>query len=161
MPNLASVNRPDHMLSSLIFGVNARQLSSMLSDATDLKYQATIQNWFSDRQHGLVVTLDRIVGLFADDEEDHPTKAAVSHTAWALMSAYQQMSNFFPRGWATTSPDAGIRIEWAKVNRHVRLAISGEPERLSYIYFEENGVYGSEAVSARALATRLDWLLRA
>ena len=156
MPSLTVTKRVSHTLDPLLFGVDTGQ-SSQLSDI-NWRFAKAISDSLSIRQHGLVVTINRLLNsLELVDDDDRPDREAVEATAHLLLTTYSRMSNYFPQGWLTVSPDKSIRVEWWRAERHVRVAIPGK--RSGYVYFEERDAFGTEPSSSQALANRLDWLL--
>ena len=160
MANL-SVRRNGHILDPVLLGTYFDQ-TERPSQGVSLRFAAAVGEWLTVRQHGLVVTVNRLRGALNEalQDGDRPSMAAAEASANLLLTAYGRMSNFFPRGWVTVSPDGGLRVEWVKGgNRHVRLSVSGEVNNIhGYVYYEEGPIFRLEELSAEVLAARLDWL---
>ena len=115
---------------------------------------------FVQRQHGLAVCAQRVHELLLDtedeDPEDRPSLETVNRADDLLYKAYANMTEyFFPRGWVSPLPDGGIRIEWARKGRHVRLSLPNAAASPAYIYYEDDGVHFSTAPSPDVLADAL------
>src|SRR5438067_1272543 len=81
---------------------------------------------FTERQHGLVITRERILDtvLVADEGDDTATIETATRANRFLGLAYSHMPDrFFPIGWVSVTPNQDIRIEWKKGSRHVRLFV--------------------------------------
>jgi hypothetical protein len=68
----------------------------------------------------------------------------------------------FIRGWASLSPELGVRVEWSMQGRQLRLVVNESEEiKDGYIYRED--VDGSRAltggISSTELSSGLQWLL--
>jgi len=122
--------------------------------------------FLEDRQHGLPVLLLRLLTLEEEktDEQDLdaavPTPYARSRAVQLVHEAYSLMEGFFPLGWPSLDPQGGIRIEWTRLDRHVRLVLPAKSGGQNYIYHESSDDYGiDQNVSGTALSRWLDWLV--
>jgi len=129
---------------------------------------ALIERWqqIERRRHdGLVIVLARLDALREEDDDEmgdaSPTSAAFERTRDLVIRANEQMQNEFPRGTASTEHDGGIRIEWRRDNREVKLVAAAQPGSQEYLYHEEGNAHGLEKeVHPARLAEWLDWLTR-
>lgn len=60
-----------------------------------------------------------------------------------------------PRGIVSTDSEGGIRIEWNRPHRSVRLIVPFSAERDGYVYHQEGSQYGTAAAIPESLA---QWL---
>lgn len=120
------------------------------------------------RHDGLVIVLERLNALYDTEEENEdeigasvPTLYAFERARDLVIRANTEMQNEFPRGTASIEHDGGIRIEWRRSNREVKLITAAQPGSLEYIYHEENGQHGlDKEISPTLLTYWLDWLTR-
>lgn len=119
--------------------------------------------WLSGRQHGLAILVRRLLTLVEEEAEEgeatEPSQYAIAKVLELLHEAYAPMERVFPRGWPIITPEGGIRIEWSRSGRHVRLVIASNSDGQSYIYHEAGDDYGLDRnISGPTLARHLDWL---
>ena len=127
---------------------------------------AILERWqqIERRRHdGLVIVLARLDALRDTEEEDGdgaslPTTSAFERTRDLVIRANEQMQNEFPRGTASTEHDGGIRIEWRRDHREVKLIAAAHPGSQEYLYHEEGDIHGLEKEVHPALLA--DWLDR-
>ena len=103
------------------------------------------------------ITRSRVLNLYQGDPEEHPDPAAFAATWNILDEARSQMSEF-PRGAACSDLDGGIRVEWSRGQRRVRLVISAPGGRKPCIYQSEGDAYRVVDASSARLAAWLTWL---
>lgn len=114
---------------------------------------------YEPRRHdGLVIVLERLYSLKEDDDE-LPTESAFAKTCDLVIRANSLMQGDFPRGTPSVEEDRGIRIEWRRGPREVKLIIAPQNGGLEYIYQENSGAHSLDKnVIPAALARWLDWL---
>src|SRR5262249_8565369 len=102
--------------------------------------------------------LGRLESLLDEEETDdygvlRPTEYAFN-TAWELLvGASHEMTGSFPRASVSTDSEGGIRVQWLRPERQVRLVIPSVEGKRQYIYHEEGDRYDlEETVSASTLA---------
>ena len=89
----------------------------------------------------------------------HPTLRAVGRLASLLFPAFLRMGLHLPRGCAVSSLEGGIRVEWRRREREVRLVI--EDDAGVYLYHENGDDYDIEwTPNTSCVARRLRWLER-
>jgi hypothetical protein len=112
----------------------------------------------------LSIVLDRLASLLDEDETDDygvlsPSEYAFTTTWNLLVATAGEMSCSFPRAAVSTDSEGGIRVQWIRPARQVRLVIPNVEARRHYIYHEEGNQYDVEPdVSATALAGWLSWI---
>jgi hypothetical protein len=112
----------------------------------------------------LSVVLERLASLLDEDETDDygvlsPSEYAFTTTWNLLVAAAREMSCSFPRAAVSTDSEGGIRVQWIRPERQVRLVIPTVEGKRHYIYHEEGDQYDVEpSVSATTLARWLSWL---
>jgi hypothetical protein len=104
------------------------------------------------------------LGSFLQDDiysDDYikPSQYAVG-IAWQLLDkAAKQLSDGFPEGTIYPDGDGGLRVEWIRPDKEVRLKISNSKSGRSYIYYELWGKYAADySVTATSLASWLKQL---
>jgi len=134
-------------------GADGRQITSQATHASEA--------WLRDRQHGLVVVIQRLVSLLDFTEpEDKPSEFALTVAANLLIEANPLMRSNFPSGSVGTDGASGIRLQWNRSGREIRLVIPAHSDGRMYIYYQSGKTYGIvENVSGRGLAYWLDWLI--
>ena len=63
-----------------------------------------------------------------------------------------QEGRAIPKGFVTTDPEGGVRIEWFRTDARVHLVIRAARERGGYIYHRTTAGYGTEPATAYSLA---------
>jgi len=63
-----------------------------------------------------------------------------------------QSTRSIPKGFVTTDPEGGVRIEWFRPDARVHLVIRAARERCGYIYHRNATGYGTESATAYSLA---------
>ncbi len=110
---------------------------------------------------GLSEMLEQITALQgAADEDDFRalTDDAAARTRAFLESAAVSL-NAVPLGTVAADGDGGLRIEWIRLDRELRLVVSASASGRSYLYYEQSESYGADyAPSAGELSRRLRWL---
>jgi hypothetical protein len=112
----------------------------------------------------LSVVLDRLASLLDEDETDDygmlsPSEYAFTTTWELLVAAAGELSCPFPRAAVSTDSEGGIRVQWIRPERQVRLVIPNVESGRHYIYHEEGDQYDVEpSVSATSLARWLAWI---
>ena len=114
---------------------------------------------FFERQHGLVITEERLIDLL-QDEEDRPSLDTVKRVRVLLEQAYLQVPDkFFPRGWVVGMPDGSVRVEWEKGRRRLRVSVPSNPNVEGYIYSQEGTEDRLTEMRPRNLANLIVWLI--
>jgi len=113
----------------------------------------------------LSTLLEGLLCLRNDSDEWQPSEFAYWNAVRILSEAYSLLKLIFPRYWGLPSPalsadsDGAVRCRWVIADREVRVNFAGQPHLKSYIYFEQEPVYKTEALTSDALARRLSWLV--
>ena len=63
-----------------------------------------------------------------------------------------------PKGFVTTDPEGGVRIEWFRTDARVHLVIRAARERGGYIYHRSAAGYGTVPATAYSLAKWLKFI---
>jgi hypothetical protein len=117
----------------------------------------------SDEALGVVI--ERLASLLEEEDTDEygvlrPTEYAFTTTWNLLVAAAQDLAFPFPRAAVSTDSEGGIRVQWLRPERQVRMVIPSVEGKPQYIYHEERDDYDVEStVSARTLAGWLTWLV--
>lgn len=114
---------------------------------------------------GLAITIERLNMLLADEGEDDflsPGEYALTTACALLKGAGAQMEAAFPAGSPSADGAGGVRIEWQRSGKEVRLVVPAKPGGTAYIYHEVGAEYAAApSVSAETLAFWLNWLVTA
>jgi hypothetical protein len=120
-------------------------------------------DWAVMENAGLKVLLTDLAALLQgqdySDEFIRPTQHAVA-TTWTLLSeSSSAVSGLFPVGTVYPDGDGGLRIEWIRPKREMRLAVSAQRPGKTYIYHESGDQYDIDyKVTGNKLAFWLNWL---
>jgi hypothetical protein len=113
--------------------------------------------------------INDLVGLLREEEFDElgdplaPTRHAFD-TAWKLIANTAGLcSSKLPIGHVMTDSNGGIRIEWEKGGKHLRLCIAPSKDLPNYMYLQEDTkprpkYYIRWDCSSGQLAEQLNWL---
>lgn len=147
-------------------------------DSEDLAFlEDTIRGWqttanlyarrdlsaaLENQASGFGLVHSRLLNLLLDDEEDEeqvkPTGYAFN-TALRLLLETDQNIGTLPKAAVTTDEDGGLRIQWHRPDRSVRLIIPAGSGGKHYIYYESDDNYDAEdydpSTAALSLAQRL------
>ena len=128
--------------------------------------QSTLENRTDETgQDGLAVTIERLNALLNDEEDEDflpPNAYAFSAACLLLKGANAQMKGSFPSGSPSADGAGGLRIEWQRSPKEVRLILAPKIGGRTYIYHESGDEYATEnSVTAETLAFWLEWLLTA
>ena len=94
-----------------------------------------------------------------NDEFIRPTRHALTRTWNILRDASVFTTGPFPVGTIFPDGDGGLRIEWIRPSRELRLAVSAQPDGKAYIYHELGDRYDVDyRVTPNILAFWLNWL---
>lgn len=91
----------------------------------------------------------------AEVSQDEPTAEAYLATRDLLIDAAIIAGRPIPKGFVTTDPEGGVRIEWFGTGARVHLVIRAARERGGYIYHRSASGYGTVPATADSLA---NWL---
>jgi hypothetical protein len=114
-------------------------------------------------------TVKSLLELLELPEEDdygtlRPTDHAFKRAIELLLNAYESLGERFPRGFASTDEEGGIRINWRERQKDCRLCLfcPANPEGKAYIYHQSGEEYASEeSISEDILMGWLEWFDRA
>lgn len=94
-----------------------------------------------------------------DDEFHIPTGSASSRMRDLLEGASGHLRTALPLGTMYADGDGGLRLEWIRPDRELRLVVSASPEGRSYIYHEKGDEYAADySPTVDALGRWLSWL---
>jgi hypothetical protein len=138
--------------------------NEFLEPQTSGIYGTCLTAWSHLEDAGFRELLSDLAGLFRDSEDYNedflrPSESALS-TAWRMLTDTRaQLDQPFPPGTVYADGNGGLRIEWIRPSRELRLIVrSGEADP-HYIYHEFGDLYGTDYVlSAGNLAYWLRWL---
>jgi hypothetical protein len=120
-------------------------------------------DWQRARQDGFVLLQCRMASMSTNDpgdDDELPTAHALAEASELVRGAYYLTADAFPRGSASVDPRRGIRVEWMRGERHVRLIVPPTVTGRSYVYHEHGEDRGvDDPASARSLAAWLGWLV--
>lgn len=112
---------------------------------------------------GLSEMLDQLASLMQTEEGNEeflaPTPQAAARMRALLEGASEFGPDAFPQGTICADGDGGLRLEWIRPRRELRLVIAASAQGRSYLYHEAGDDYGADyAPDAEKLGRRLDWL---
>lgn len=94
-----------------------------------------------------------------DDDSQPPTESSVVRMRGFLENANNLLKIAFPWGTIYADGDGGLRLEWIRPDRELRLIVSASPQGRSYLYHEQGDDYGADyAPSDGELRRWLNWL---
>lgn len=98
-----------------------------------------------------------------DDDCQPPTESSVVRMRGFLENANNLLKIAIPQGTICTDGDGGLRLEWIRPDRELRLVVSASPQGRSYLYHEQGDDYGADygadyAPSDSELSRWLTWL---
>ena len=94
-----------------------------------------------------------------DDDFRSPTESSVTRMRGFLEYAHGLLKIGFPVGTIYADGDGGLRLEWIRPDRELRLIVSASPQGRSYLYREQGDDYGADyAPNADELGKWLNWL---
>lgn len=96
----------------------------------------------------------------SDSEDILPLKQNIAEATWKLLTeAHHFLRESFPLGTIYPDGDGGLRIDWTRQGRELRLVHRPSQERERYIYREFGDEYAIDySVSPNTLANWLKWL---
>jgi len=119
---------------------------------------------WKSKNTGLEALLSDMGGLLQQDSNYNddfmkPTEYAFT-TTWNLLDqASSIVEGLFPLGTVYPDGDGGLRVEWIRPQRELRLIIPSCEEERHYIYHESGAEYAADYnVSAKSLGNWLNWL---
>ena len=112
---------------------------------------------------GLIDLLDQLDLLVEaedyDDDFQSPTESSFTKMRGFLEKANGLLKIAFPVGTIYADGDGGLRLEWIRPDRELRLVVSASSQGRSYLYHEQGDDYGADyAPSAGELSRWLNWL---
>lgn len=112
---------------------------------------------------GLDDLLSQLGALMASEDYDgdflSPTEKAAAQMRDFLKEASGLLKTAFPAGTISADRDGGLRLEWIRPNRELRLVVSASQRGRSYVYHEQGDDYAADyAPNANELSKWLNWL---
>ncbi len=110
---------------------------------------------------GLGNLLDQIDQLVKakDDDFQAPTESSVARMRGFLKNAAGLLKIAVPMGTVYADGDGGLRLEWIRPDRELRLIVSASLQGRTFIYHEQGDDYGADyAPNADGLSRWLTWL---
>lgn len=112
---------------------------------------------------GLTDLLNQLAALMeAEDYDDDffsPTESAAARMRGFLEGVSGLLTTALPSGTLYADGDGGLRLEWIRPNRELRLVISAFPQGRSYIYHEQGDEYAADySPTVSELGKWLNWL---
>lgn len=93
------------------------------------------------------------------DDFRPPTESSVARMRGFLENANSLPTTAFPAGMIYADGDGGLRLEWIRPDRELRLVISASPQGRSYLYHEQGDDYGADyAPNGSEFRRWLNWL---
>lgn len=97
--------------------------------------------------------------LFDQDVAFKPTEGVLFRTLELVGAVGKRMDRNFPFGYVSRDGERGIRLEWKRGDRQIRLQVSDSPKTGDYIYRQEGRQRGTiEPASVESLEQGLMWL---
>ncbi|MGI4791839.1 MAG: hypothetical protein ACRYFS_23700 [Janthinobacterium lividum] len=94
-----------------------------------------------------------------DDDFQPPAKYAADKMHGFLEDVNDLLQIAFPLGTIYADGDGGLRLEWIRPDRELRLVISASLQGRTYFYHEQGDDYGADyAPTAGELSRWLNWL---
>ena len=94
-----------------------------------------------------------------DNDFLSPTESAAARMQKFLKEASDLLRIAFPVGTIYADGDGGLRLEWIRPDRELRLVVSALPQGRNYIYHEQGDDYAADyAPTADKLGRWLNWL---
>jgi hypothetical protein len=78
-----------------------------------------------------------------DDEDSPPSSLAASQTVMICSVATSLLANRWQKPRIATDGYDGLRLNWRSKGKEVRAVINGREEKEKYLYWEDEGSYGS------------------
>jgi hypothetical protein len=102
----------------------------------------------------------RLRGLLEEeDEDDRPSAIAYDGTIALLRALAGEVGMKFPQATVVTGPSKGVRLQWTKGGREVRLTVGGATTNKSYLYWRMLEHSGIELGLDTAKVTKyLEWI---
>jgi hypothetical protein len=143
---------PNNMSQTEMESINSELINSFIGlNMGHREYQIMLSR--VDRLSDDIETSDEYDGASI------PENQAIDKAKSILNSLYLTMNKNFFKGAVTTSYEGGIRIQWIRPNANVRLIIHPKDDSKGYIYFEENGQYGTNSFDIKFLIQKLNDLI--
>lgn len=101
--------------------------------------------------------------LLEDDEYDddflRPTGYAIEQVRKWLSQVNHIIAKIPSGGHFSTDGSGGLRVEWSKGQKEIRLIVPATKEQVAFIYHEDGTDYGADqTISSHAIAKWLTWL---
>ncbi len=97
-----------------------------------------------------------------DDDFQPPTESSVARMRDFLENADGPLKVAFPVGTVYADGDGGLRLEWIRPDRELRLVVSASPQGRTYLYHEQGDDYGADYAPSDGKVIRwLTWLASA
>ncbi len=112
---------------------------------------------------GLNDLLDQLEHLIKSEDYDDdflsPAESAVARMRGFLEGASGLLKIAFPVGTIYADGDGGLRLEWIRSERELRLVVSASSQGRSYIYHEQGDDYAADySPTVSELSKWLNWL---
>jgi hypothetical protein len=111
------------------------------------------------------IVMQRLHALREEEDVDEygvlaPTAFSFETACTLVREVADRLQSGFPRGWVTPDSEGGIRIEWSRGARQVRLVVPAREGGQRYLYWEEESQASlDQNVSSQSLAEKLSWLI--
>jgi hypothetical protein len=104
-----------------------------------------------------------LTALLEDDEYDddflRPTTYAIEQVRKWLSQTSQLIVKMPSGGHLSTDGSGGLRVEWAKGSKEIRLIVPATKEQAAFVYHEDGADYGADQnISSLTIAKWLTWL---
>lgn len=147
--------------SPISFGVTTRYSHTTASEEFNSSLSPLRTSYV--RPAGLSEMLGQLTALMKaeDYDEDYikPTLDAATQMRCFLVAASGFLKIAFPLGTIYADGDGGIRLEWIRPDRELRLVVPASSSGRSYLYHEQGAEYGADySPSVAELGSRLSWL---
>lgn len=140
-------------------GIAGRQVDQEIRSIRKHEIRETLR-----KNPDLIDVFGQLLALYGEEPEDDygilkPTQHAFFTTVQLLINAGLQSRKRLPYGSVASDSEGGVRIEWYRDGREVRLVVPASEDGQPYIYHESGDVYSIERnPSASTLSRWLDWI---
>jgi hypothetical protein len=144
-------------------GIHDQTSTAANTDSLEAILRQRIRAFLQRFDEGTRTVIIRLMSLVQDEEVEgwslRPTEHAFTTAFTLVILASPRLERGFPRGAVSTDSEGGIRVEWNRRPRRVRLVIPATSDRHNYIYHEEDDQYATDGdVSPDRLSHWLRWL---
>ncbi len=122
--------------------------------------------WPQIGRQDVTAAIYELIELTSDSEGVYRASWHAFTQAWELIEAvnsYLEANKLlFPPADVYGDGEGGVRIEWQRGQRELRLQIPGVPEKGGYLYYQEGTDHGiEEPLKVSTILRRLSWLEQA